>query len=107
MSVSELKGVKKQMDEQAFGKDSGPVSNTKLQMLSDQNKAINEELKSRVTAKSIKDPIPGVLSKAKELKDFQRQEDQRVTDLAKAGKIKGVDPGAVDRILAKKAAGKA
>jgi len=53
--------------------------------------------------KPIKDPIPGVLAKAKELKGLQRREDQRVTDLAKAGKIKGVDPGAVDRILAKKA----
>jgi hypothetical protein len=50
MSEQELRDVKKKMNEQAFGKDSGPVSNTKLQMLSDQNKAINEELKSRGAA---------------------------------------------------------
>ena len=50
MTESELRDVKKKMDEQAFGKDSGPASNTKLQMLADQNKAINEELKSRGAA---------------------------------------------------------
>jgi hypothetical protein len=67
-------------------------------------KAESEAPIAPVPPKPIKDPIPGILAKAKELKDFHRKEDQRVTDLAKAGKIKGVDPGAVDRILAKKEA---
>ena len=69
-------------------------------------KAKSEAPIAPVPPKPIKDPVPGILAKAKELKDFNRQEDQRVSDLAKAGKIKGVDPGAVDRILAKRAAGK-
>ena len=67
-------------------------------------KAKSEAPIAPVPSKPIKDPVPGVLAKAKELKDFNRKENQRVTDLAKAGKIKGVDPGAVERILAKKAA---
>ena len=69
-------------------------------------KAKSEAPIAPVPPKPIKDPVPGVLAKAKELKDFNRKENQRVTDLAKAGKIKGVDPGAVDRILAQRAAGK-
>jgi hypothetical protein len=39
-----------------------------------------------------------VLKSQAELAKFNKQENARVTDLAKAGKIKGVDPGAVQRI---------
>ena len=63
MSESELRGVKKQMDERAFGKGSAPLSNEKLQAMSEQSKAINEELKSRVTA------TPGMAARVKAAKE--------------------------------------
>jgi hypothetical protein len=51
--------------------------------------------KSKMTSK---DPVASVLKSQAELAKFNKQENARVTDLAKAGKIKGVDPGAVQRI---------
>jgi hypothetical protein len=37
------------MDERAFDKDSKPLSNEALKVMFEQNRAINEELKSRAT----------------------------------------------------------
>lgn len=68
MSVSDLKAVKKAMDERAFGKDSAPLSNTQLQGMSDQNKRINEEIASRVTA------TPGMAAKVKAAKEKLKAE---------------------------------
>ena len=68
MSVSDLKAVKKSMDERAFGKDSAPLSNTQLQGMSDQNKRINEELARRVTA------TPGMAAKVKAAKEKLKAE---------------------------------
>lgn len=47
MSEAELRNVKKQMNERAFGKGGAPLSNEKLQAMSGQNKLINDELASR------------------------------------------------------------
>lgn len=52
--------------------------------------------------KKIKDPVPGVIKSQEDLKDFNRKENQRITDLVAAGKVKGVDPDAIRRIRAKK-----
>ena len=68
MSVSDLKAVKKSMDERAFGKNSAPLSNTQLQGMSDQNKRINEELARRVTA------TPGMAAKVKAAKEKLKAE---------------------------------
>jgi hypothetical protein len=47
MSEAELRNVKKQMNERAFGKGGAPLSNEKLQAMFEQNKLINAELASR------------------------------------------------------------
>ena len=55
--------------------------------------------KSKMTSK---DPVASVLRSQAELAKFNKQKNARVTELAAAGKIKGVDPGAVQRIQLKR-----
>ena len=52
-----------------------------------------------------KDPVKNVLNEQKKTADLKKGMDADVTAKAKAGKIKGVDKGAVDRINAKKSGG--
>lgn len=52
--------------------------------------------------KKISDPVPKILEAQRKNKQFNDEENKRITALAEAGKIKGVDPGAVQRIRARK-----
>lgn len=45
-----------------------------------------------------KDPVASALKAQQQLADIHKQENARITELAKAGKIKGIDPGAIQRI---------
>jgi len=49
-----------------------------------------------------KDPVASAIKAQQQLADIHKQENARITELAKAGKIRGIDPGAVQRIQLRK-----
>jgi hypothetical protein len=49
-----------------------------------------------------KDPVASALKGQKQLADLHKAENSRVADLVRAGKVKGVDPGAIERIQKRK-----
>jgi hypothetical protein len=50
------------------------------------------------SAMKSKDPVASALKAQKQLSDLNKQENARVAGLVRAGKVKGVDSGAIDRI---------
>jgi hypothetical protein len=76
-------------------KDAGDLK--KAGKLAGQARKVADQLK-----KMVKDPVPGVLKSQEELKKFNKEENKKVTDLAMAGKIKGVSKKDVMRIQLRK-----
>jgi hypothetical protein len=54
------------------------------------------------SAMTSKDPVASALKGQKQLADLHKAENSRVADLVRAGKVKGVDPGAIERIQKRK-----
>ena len=83
MKESELKDIKKRMDNEAFGTGTKPMSNEKMKAMFEQNKAINEELASRGSTSAASAPAKRQLATSADAKSAW-QESEKAVKAAKA-----------------------